>query len=412
MNLFSFSYRKRLIAFLLIISMAGYGRFAQAQDCRLRVSLLTIGTGDDLYATFGHSAVRIVDSSTGGDYVFNYGTFNFDTPYFYWKFVRGKLMYSLSAMDFPDFMMGYREEKRSVTEQVLNLSCSEKEMVWQFLQQNYLPENRDYKYDFLYDNCSTRIRDIFDKIFGNGLVVSNIIPEEGLSFRKIINQYLKDKPWERLGINIMFGKSTDASMTNQQIMFLPDYLMKGADSSRVNSKPFVSQKAVLYEPQKETVSGYPFYLHPLLWLTIVAAIVIILSFNSQWNSSRAILPWVDRCLFFLTGLLGCFLLFMWFGTDHKVCAWNYNLLWAFPFNLIFSFYLQRHTQGVKRYACVVIGLNFFLLLGWFILPQQLLPEFLPVIAMLIIRAWNILNRQQWTGNTMPAKGGLAGVNNR
>src|SRR5690606_5550069 len=140
--------------------------------------------GDDLYATFGHSAVRVTDSSAGIDYVFNYGTFDFDTPHFYWKFVRGKLMYSLSAMDFPTFMQAYREEGRSVTEQVLNLSCPEKEMIWQFLQQNYLPENRDYKYDFLYDNCSTRIRDIFDKIFGPGWVVSNIIPEKGLTFRE------------------------------------------------------------------------------------------------------------------------------------------------------------------------------------------------------------------------------------
>lgn len=394
MNSFSFEYRKWLFAFLLTAVSLSFGRSSQAQSCHLRVSLITIGVGDDLYATFGHSAVRVLDSSTGGDYVFNYGTFDFDTPHFYWKFVRGKLMYSLSAMDFSPFMEAYREEKRSVTEQVLNLTCDEKRMIWEFLQNNYRPENRDYKYDFLYDNCSTRIRDIFSRIFGPGMATSNIIPEEGLTFREIINAYLKNKPWERLGINIMFGKSTDKAMTNQQIMFLPDYLMKGADSSRINGKPFVAKKMVLYEPQNALQTGYPFYLHPLLWLSLMAIIVIILSFNGQWGFSRIFLPWIDRCLFFLTGTLGLFLLFMWFGTDHKVCAWNYNLLWAFPFNVVFSFYLPRNTRVVKRYASLVIALNLFLLLGWAVLPQKLLPEFIPVLAMLIVRAWHILSRSQ------------------
>lgn len=386
------------MAISFVLAIISSGHTLMAQSCHLRVSLLTIGTGDDLYATFGHSAIRVTDSSSGGDYVFNYGTFNFETPHFYWKFVRGKLMYSLSAMDFRDFMAGYREEGRSVTEQLLDLSCSEKEMVWQFLQWNYLPENRDYKYDFLYDNCSTRIRDIFDKVWGPGLHISNIIPEADLSFREIINRYLKNKPWERLGINIMFGKSTDAVMTNRQIMFLPDYLMKGADSTTINGKPFVAEKSVLFMPQETTTENYPFYLHPLCWLTVIAIFVLILSFNLQWRIAQRLLPWVDRCLFFLTGLLGFFLLFMWFGTDHKVCAWNYNLLWALPTNLIFSFFLQRDSRGVKRYAALVIAVNLFLLLGWFVLPQKLLPEFVPVLAMLIVRARYILSRTPLAGN--------------
>jgi hypothetical protein len=386
-------FRKWLLIFISALSFVFQYQQSFARDCHLRVSLITIGVGDDLYATFGHSAIRVTDSSTGGDYVFNYGTFNFETPHFYWKFVRGKLMYSLSAMDFRDFMEAYREEQRPVTEQVLDLSCAEKEMIRQFLQRNYLPENRDYKYDFLYDNCSTRISDIFEKTLGPGWEMSNIIPEEGLTFREIINRYLKDKPWERLGINIMFGKSTDEAMTNRQIMFLPDYLMKGAYSSRLNGKPFVAKEAVLYTPQNSSRANYPFYLHPLLWLTLLAVVVILLSFNRQAKASRVILPWVDRCLFFLTGLLGCFLLFMWFGTDHKVCRWNYNLFWAFPFNLLFSFYLPRRSRGVKRYAALVLLMNLFLLLSWFVLPQQMLPDFIPVIAMLAVRAWGIWGRK-------------------
>jgi hypothetical protein len=388
---------KYTFVFFLSLGSLFFLQPAFAQPCHLRISLITVGTGDELYATFGHTAIRVIDSSDGGDYVFNYGTFDVDTPHFYWKFIKGKLMYSLSVENFPDFMAEYYQEKRKVTEQLLNLSCAEKETIWQFLQYNYLPQNRDYKYDFLFDNCSTRIRDIFVRVFGPGWKYPNIVPESNLSFRTEINRYLRKKPWERLGINLMFGKSTDDSMNSSQIMFIPAFLEKGVTNSTINGKPLVEKTQVLYDPGPQPDNRFPFYLHPLCWFTLLAVFIIIISFNRQWGISRAVIPWVDRCLFFLTGLLGLFLLFMWFGTDHGVCKWNYNLLWAFPFNIIFSFFLHKRTRGVKRYAALVVLLNFILLFGWFELPQQFPLAVLPVIAILVVRAIQIINRpkQEW-----------------
>lgn len=290
-------------------------------------------------------------------------------------------------------MEEYHEEKRKVTEQVLNLSCAEKEAIWQFLRYNYLPENRYYKYDFLFDNCSTRIRDIIRRIFGPAWKVKDIVPEKGLSFRSIINHYLRTKPWERLGINLMFGTSTDAAMTRSEIMFLPRYLEEGFDSSTVQGRPLVQEKRVVYDPGPRPPETYPFYLHPLFWLTLLGAFIIVLTFRPSWKMARVLLPWIDRFLFFLTGVLGVFLLFMWLGTDHRVCRWNYNLLWAFPFNLVFSFFLHRRTPGVKKYALLVILLNLFLLLGWFELPQQLPLAVLPLLAALVVRSWSIFSRQ-------------------
>lgn len=365
-----------------------------AQPCHLRISLITVGTGNELYATFGHTAIRVIDSTDSEDYVFNYGTFDFDTPHFYWKFVRGKLMYSLSVAYFNDFMSEYYQEKRKVTEQVLNLTCAEKETIWQFLQNNYLPQNRDYKYDFLFDNCSTRIRDIFVRVFGPGWKYPNIVPEPELSFRTEINRYLSNKPWEKLGINLMFGKSTDDTMNSSQIMFIPDFLEKGVGSSTLNNKPLVESTQVLYDPGPQPDNSFPVYLEPLFWLVILAIFIVVISFNRQWLISRKLLPWVDRCLFFLTGLLGLFLLFMWFGTDHGVCRWNFNLLWAFPLNIVYSFYVHKNTSGVRKYAGWVILLCFFLLFGWYVLPQQLPLAVLPIIAMLFVRAWHILGRHK------------------
>src|SRR4051812_24672160 len=130
---------------------------AQAQDssnCHVRISLLTCAPGQELYSTFGHTAIRITDSIRRTDIVYNYGTFEFDDPNFYMKFVRGKLDYFLSAAYYPDFMYEYQEEQRSVTEQVLNLSCTQKQQIVQALAINMQGANRMYKYDFVYDNCT------------------------------------------------------------------------------------------------------------------------------------------------------------------------------------------------------------------------------------------------------------------
>lgn len=361
------------------------------QPCGLRVSLLTCGTGDDLYACFGHSAVRVVDSSRGFDYVFNYGTFDFDRPDFYWQFTRGKLPYYLSVQDYPSFLMAYRYEHRKVIEQVLDLSCAQREAVWQFLQRNYQPENRYYQYDFLFDNCSTRIRDIFSKVLGPAWSVPDVIPEKGMSFRSIINGYLGGHPWERLGINLLFGTPTDAVMQPMQVMFLPDYLMAGVGASQAGGRPLVGETRVAYDPGPSRPGAYPLYRKPLFWF-ILLALAVALATRSNGGAAARILPWVDRCLFFLTGLLGCFMLFMWFGTDHRVCAWNYNLLWAFPPHLVFSFYTRSRGAGTQRYALLTILLNLVVLTGWFVLPQQFPLEVLPLVAILTLRAWGIFRQ--------------------
>ncbi len=136
---------------------------AQDTRCHTRISLLTCAPGEELYSTFGHTALRVIDSVAGSDIVYNYGTFDFDDPNFYMKFIRGKLDYFLSVNQFPDFMYEYQYFQRSVWEQEINLSCSEKQQLMSALALNMQGDNRKYKYDFIYDNCTTRVRDL---IFG------------------------------------------------------------------------------------------------------------------------------------------------------------------------------------------------------------------------------------------------------
>lgn len=361
----------------------------------LQISLITCGSGEELYSTFGHSAVRVLDYSTGRDYAFNYGTFDFSDPHFYWKFVRGRLLYFLSVQDFQVFLQTYKSEDRKVTEQILNLTTAEKQAIFQFLKNNYLPANRYYKYNFLFDNCSTRIRDIFSKVFGfENWKVNNIIPVEGMQFRQVINAYLQHKPWEKLGINLVFGQRADQQMTNRDIMFLPHFLEKAVGHSSLNGKPLVERTVIRNKPTLQTTERGSFYNKPIFGFSLIALFIVVLTFAKPSAFSRMLLPWIDRCLFFLSGFLGCFLLFMWFGTDHKITAWNYNILWLLPFNIIFSFYFYKQIKWVRRYALLLLCVHIALLAGWAIVPQQLPLVAIPVMVAISVRAWNIMRSRE------------------
>ena len=148
---------------LLLLALLPY--FAKAQDdsCTLRISLLTCTPGEELYSTFGHSAIRVVDLRNNTDLIFNYGTFDFNDPDFYKKFVQGKLLYFVSVDSIQNFLWEYEYFKRGVMEQVLNLTCAEKQNMIAALFENAKEENKYYRYDFNYDNCTTRLRDILEK---------------------------------------------------------------------------------------------------------------------------------------------------------------------------------------------------------------------------------------------------------
>ena len=143
----------------------------QAQDFKLSeyaaISILTCEPGTDLYASFGHSAIRVQDPMMQLDIIYNYGIFDFYAPNFYTNFIKGKLTYTLGRQYFSDFLFEYEMENRSVKEQVLRLDKNSRDRLFNFLEKNYRPENRDYAYDFFFNNCATKIRDLIGE---NGLI--------------------------------------------------------------------------------------------------------------------------------------------------------------------------------------------------------------------------------------------------
>lgn len=379
--------------FLLLFLITSFSLFAQKdsiQNRGIQVSLLTCGAGDEIYSVFGHTAVRIVDSNSGTDIVYNYGTFDGYDDNFEINFMRGKLKYYISEETFEDFISMYQMEGRWVEEQILHTSEQEKKQIQDYLLINMQPENRAYKYDFFFDNCATRIRDIFTQTHGQAFKYPNVLPDgKSLTFRTLINRYLAKNPWERFGINILLGSKIDQKMTNAQIMFLPDYLQDGIEGATLNGKQFAERKnRIINETKGVQESDFT------IWIVLIG--LLLLTVLGHYTPQLRLLGVImTNLILFTTGILGLLILTMWFATDHQTCANNFNILWALPTNLFFIFRKKQYKYAMIAIILILISL----LLHIVSIQQMLLPEMIPLLLMLLIIFGNIYKTQKRRAET-------------
>lgn len=381
--------KKNFSILLLIFSLhSSVKLFAKADSvCTLKVYVLTCNPGTELYSTFGHTALRITDTATGSDIVYNYGTFDFNDPDFYIKFVRGKLDYFLSAEELNNFLYVYQIDQRSIYQQELNLTCNKKAAIAAAMAVNMEGKNRFYRYDFLFDNCTSRVRDILAK-HTTTFKINTPLTSKGTTYRNQLYEYLDKggKAWEKLGIDILLGSKLDAAVNNNQAMFLPDYLMKGVDSASANNTPLLASKTTLFEASIAPISGNKNI--PLIAMLFFAAFVFTVS-KSKKSFAVITIKIVDTFLLYITGLLGLLLLFMWFGTDHIVCGYNYNLLWALPFNFFAAFFIWKKQTWIQHYFRIASAINAGLLLLWIFLPQELNLALMPIVFTLMYRMYQL-----------------------
>lgn len=326
----------RKITFLLVLFFTAFLGLAQnAQLSPLsKISLLTVGTGEDLAAKFGHSAIRLQDPTLGIDEVYGYGTYDFEDPNFYLNFTRGKLSYTISRIPFKYFEYSYQQEKRWIREQELDVNLEQRNNIITFLEHNLLPENKKYKYDFLFDNCATRIPMVFEKTLGDTFKFDYNHLEEQLTFRELIRLKLNPNSWSNFGIDLALGSVIDREATPYEHLFLPIYVYEQMKHTTLDGKPIVKKETVLLDiPEQEDRS--PLFLTPLFWLSIVLLLVCYITYTDYKNLRRN--KWLDFGLFIVTGLAGVLILFLWFATDHLATKANFNSLWAFAPNIIIAF---------------------------------------------------------------------------
>lgn len=384
---------KKSIFLLTIAFFFLYHTFLPAQrPVRLtpeaEISLLTCSPGNELYSVFGHSAIRVRDPLLGLDMVFNYGTFDFSDPNFYTNFVRGKLNYILSVTNFQNFVFEYMFEERWVWEQQMNITAGEKQYLFDSLLINARPENKYYLYDFFFDNCATRIRDIFVEAIDREIVFDYQHLDRGQSFRELLMPYLTQKPWARLGINLALGLPADRKATPWDYMFLPDHMMTVFEhaefSSGNRSTPFTPGSGVILEGVDLPEAFLP---SAPLWIFLLILLFSIVVANINLRTKR-FAWWYDRILFGLAGLLGLLIAFLWFATDHQVTVWNLNILWAHPFHLIIIFFFseKRYRGLLKYYFMINLFILVILVFSWPFLPQALPWMILPFVIAMIVRS--------------------------
>ena len=348
------------------------------------ISVLTCDPGNEIYSLFGHSALRIKNPINGQDLVVNWGLFEFSESQFQfgYDFAKGRLKYYMGIQLMSNFITEYRRSKRGIREQVLNLSNQEKYKIIQLLEENYKPENRKYKYEFFYDNCSSRLRDIIKKVFGENINFYQSPKSNKFTFRETIHLYLESFPWLKLGIDLVLGKKIDKLVSNENLMFLPLNVEEIFDKSLVQNngsiKNLVKSKNTLIESfeNKNKLNNIGFYSWILLAITLLLIVFKLDKALGFWSSLNL----------FIIGLLGIVLVFMWIGTDHNTTKMNFNLLWASPFHFILIFCLIKESWNNFTYWYLILSLIliFTTILFWFTLTQEFNSFVKPIILELVI----------------------------
>ena len=377
---------KYKLGFLLILlSFVG---LTPAKAQFWEVSLLTADPGTELYSSFGHSAIRLREIGPDGrDLVFNFGTFDFDTPNFYGKFATGKLNYMLSVVPYDRFIIEYDYYKRGLREQVLDLNQEQKDFLLQHLDAQYAPERRFYKYDFFYNNCATKIRDAFDIAMGEQLVWSDSVAEEK-TFRNLIDEFVLPLPWADFGIDLALGAVIDRPATELEKQFLPTYMEQAFANATILengvSRPLVKQSRVLLEYPKEEAQQSLLNPTVIFWfLVVLFAALTLYGFKKG-----KLLKGLDIAFFGTLGILGVVVAFLWFFTDHSATLWNWNILWAFPGHLVLVWGLvaRPNATWISSYLLFVMGATVMTLLFWIFGMQSFSPALIPILLLLLLRA--------------------------
>jgi hypothetical protein len=353
-----------------------------------KISLVTCSPGDELYTAFGHSAIRILDPELGFDRLYNFGTFDMTVDNFYLRFARGDLLYQLSVDQGDADIAEHGALGQDVTEAQLNLTPEQKQSLFGALETNLAPENRYYRYDFLLDNCSTRVRDVFEKIIGTPVADKTVT---GLTFRQMLDPYLDRIPWIRFGIYLLLGAGVDRLVQPREACFLPANLESAVCQTKVGDSAFGQTPARLFLARP--LPRIPRALDPEIVFSVV-----LLGWIGLWalrgrRASRVI----SALVYIVFGFTGLFLVVLAANTLHWEAYQNWNLAWLVPTHLLAGigliFVPANKVLMLRLYLflAMVEGLVFVVSSPW--LPQRFHPAIYPLVVLLLWRTVIELRRK-------------------
>lgn len=320
-----------VLTFILSVVNATVGAQSMTNPDRIQISLLTCSPGKEVWAQYGHTAIRYYDKESGEDLAINYGIFSLDQTYFIPRFVLGMTDYRMGVQPMDMFLAQYSYEGRGVVEQVLNLSAEDKEVIYKALQENMKPENVVYRYNYFFDNCTTRARDMLV----NHLHGKVIYPpaEEDATFRSMIHKWNNKYEWSQFGEDLLLGVNADRKTTKSEQQFLPENLRSDFDKARYNGKPLVKETNVLLDAETEMAEPV-FPLSPLSIALIFAVISLVMMLFS-YRRQQVYWAW-DLALMLTSGLMGIIFFVMIFS-QHPCVSLNFIQLFFNPLPLFFLY---------------------------------------------------------------------------
>jgi hypothetical protein len=378
-----------LLLFLSLILVKSVAQEVIISDSAI-ISLITCSPGEEVYAKFGHTAIRVKDSSKDLDIVFNYGLFDFESEHFYYKFIKGETDYQLGINQTSIFIPEYAKRNSIVWEQILNLTIAEKRRLINSLLDNYKEENRVYRYNFIFDNCSIRPR---DKIIGsiNGFIKFAPSTEQN-SFREWVGVYVGNDTWLKFGIDLIFGIDADNIATQNESMFLPEILMKNMQDAQITSferekRNLVERKATVLVSKSEKSEPMSFsILKPLnisILLLIIGTLVTIWDVKTKKHNKT-----FDTIILVINGIGGLVVFYMMFFSLHPLVRYNLNILWLSPINLIMAVAIWK--KKIRKPLFLFQIPNILLLVGALITFPLSIQDFnvatFPLIVLFLMRA--------------------------
>ena len=385
-----------IFVFSLPFFSLSFGTTALSPDAA--ISILTSSPWDEeVYTLFGHTALRVQDKEQKIDLVFNYGVFDYHRPHFIWHFVRGETDYQLGVTTYANYVIEYEMNNLEVIEQVIRLTPEEKNCLWNKLLLNCLPENREYRYNFFFDNCSTRPFWLIESSINGKIELAPL--DTVCTFRDLIGQCTVNFPWLTYSINLVVAQPADAQINKHQILFLPYHLMKALETAQIvqpdgNSYPLVESQSVIITPTPgyNTATGSIFALwrpSPLFVAILLLHFVFLpfiigkkRAFLTEKKQQRTFAA-IQAILFSVAGLAGCIVFFLCFFSEHPAMFPNWNLLWLHPLQLLVPIAVLIKSNNKLLYFYHIVN---FALLSCFLVAIPFIMQTIPLASVFFAQA--------------------------
>lgn len=381
-----FLYRLLLTFILLDISKIAIGNttnYAETPADSIRVSLLTCSPHDEIYSLYGHTAIRYEDKASKTDIVVNYGMFSFKKPFFVARFVLGLTDYEMGIQDFNDFCYEYQYFGSQVTQQEINLTPEEKGQLLKALQDNYA-NARVYRYNYFYNNCTTKARDIILKSINGKIEYKNAI-DKSVSFRDLIHGCNANYSWASFGNDLLLGFKADMQTTREEQQFLPDNLMRDFRQAKIvsadgSARPLVKNTEIIVKGNDHAIAGKTKVTPQFVFITLlllIAAIVV-----AEFKTKKRFL-WVDISLLLASGLAGLILFVMLFS-EHPTTSTNLQIFILCPLNLYWAIYIIKNKRNERKLRKAWTFLSIMLCIGLSGRLIQVYAEGMPLLALSLL----------------------------